>query len=303
VKDRHLILTTIHRLRAKQVAPFFLSLQRTGFDGDIVVFCSNIDAESVAQIKRWGARVEYFRFSFRHVTNPLARFWPIWKRAFATAMSDTMKERLAHAVFHLFYRRHLLYLEFLRKHGSEYKKVFLTDCRDVFFQADPFGWDQAPGLHVFLEEEANKLGICMHHIRWITSQFGSKTLERWTEKTVSCAGTVFGDVPGMVHYLSQMVSWTMGVKSLRAADGDQGVHNYLVLEGVFPKVTVHENRRGPVMTLGPVRMSSLRFDQDDHVINETGVIVPVLHQYDRDSQLRMRVLSQLDAQKTQRTVS
>lgn len=303
MNEPHLILTTIHRLRAAAIAPFFLSLRRTGFRGDIVVFSSSIDKESVSQIKRWGARVVPFCFPGRHVSNRAARLWWIWKRVFATDISERAKERLAHIVFHLFYRRHLLYLEFLRKYGSEYKKVFLTDCRDVFFQADPFGWDQAPGLHVFLEEEANKLGICTHHIRWITSQFGSETLERWTERTVSCAGTVFGDMPGMVHYLSQMVSWTMGVKSLRAADGDQGVHNYLVLEGVFPKVTVHKNRRGPVMTLGPVRMSSLRFDQGDHVINETGVIVPVLHQYDRDSQLRMRVLSQLDAQKTQRTVS
>lgn len=293
MKDRHLILTTIHRLRAKQVTPFFSSLQRTGFDGDIVVFCSNIDAESVAQIRRWGARVEYFRFPFRHVANPLARFWPIWKRIFASNISESAKERLAHIVFHLFYRRHLLYLEFLRKHGRDYTKVFLTDCRDVLFQADPFGWNQTPGLHVFLEQEANKLGVCTHHIRWITSQFGPEMLERWTEMTVSCAGTVFGDVPGMVHYLAQMVSRTMHVKSLRAADGDQGVHNYLVLEGAFPMVTVHKNRRGPVMTLGPVQMSSLRFNQDGYVIDEAGAVVPVLHQYDRIPELRELLLGQI----------
>jgi hypothetical protein len=235
-----------------------------------------------------------FFFPGKHVSNRAARLWWIWKRIFASNISERAKEQLAHVVFHLFYRRHLLYLEFLRKHAGEYTKVFLTDCRDVFFQADPFGWNQAPGLHVFLEEEANKLGICTHHIRWITSQFGSEMLERWTDRTVSCAGTVFGDVPAMVDYLAQMVLRTMGVKSLLAADGDQGVHNYLVFEGAFPRITVHENRRGPVMTLGPVRISSLQFSQDGRVIDDAGVVVPVLHQYDRDSELRARLLSQLE---------
>jgi hypothetical protein len=293
VNEPHLILTTIHRLRAAAVAPFFLSLRRTSFRGDLVVFASGVDTESVAQLKRWGARVMPFFFPGKHVSNRAARLWWIWKRIFASDISERAKERLAHIVFHLFYRRHLLYLQFLRKHGDQYSKVFLTDCRDVFFQADPFGWNQAPGLHVFLEEEANKLGVCTHHIRWITSQFGSEMLERWTEMTVSCAGTVFGDVPGMMHYLAQMVLRTMGVKSLQAADGDQGVHNYLVLEGAFPRVTVHKNRRGPVMTLGPVRMSSLRFNRDGRVIDEAGVVVPVLHQYDRDFELRELLLGQI----------
>ncbi|HEV2045222.1 MAG TPA: hypothetical protein VGQ95_01350 [Chthoniobacterales bacterium] len=299
---RNLILTMVHRIRYPALEPFFRSLQRTGFDGDVVVFASALSTESIRQLKDWGARVVPFLFPGEHVANRAARLWWIWKRLFASGISQSAKERLAHIVFHLFYRRHLLYLDFLRTHGSEYENVFLTDCRDVLFQADPFGWDQTPGLHVFLEEEANKLGICPHHIRWITSQFGSEMLGRWTDKTVSCAGTVFGDVLGMMDYLSRMVSRTMGVKSLRAADGDQGVHNYLVLEGVFPKITIHENRRGPVITLGPVRMSSLRFDQDDHVINETGAVVPVLHQYDRDPQLRERLLSQLDQQKIPRAV-
>ena len=299
---RNLILTTVHRIRFPAIELFFRSLKRTFFEGDVVVFGSALDDESIRQIEAWGARVVPFLFPGGHVVNRAARLWWIWKRVFSSGISERAKEQLAHVVFHLFYRRHLLYLDFLREHGREYEKVFLTDCRDVFFQANPFGWEQVPGLHVFLEEETNKLGTCTHHIRWITSQFGSEMLERWREETVSCAGTVFGDVPGMLDYLSSMVSLTMGVKSLWAADGDQGVHNYLIRERAFPKITIHENRRGPVMTLGPVRMSSLRFDQDGHVIDETGVIVPVLHQYDRDAELRVTLLSQLEAQKIQRAV-
>jgi hypothetical protein len=283
-----------HRVEASDLKPFFLSLQQTGFEGDVVVFGSRLTNKSIYQIEQWGARVARFFFPGGHVSNRAARLWPLWKRIFASGISEPAKERLAHGVFHLFYRRHLLYLDFLRKYGSNYANVFLTDCRDVFFQAEPFGWKQGPGLHVFLEEQTNRLGACPHHIRWISSQFGSEMLKEWGDKTVSCAGTVFGDVPAMLDYLSQMVSQTMTAKSLRAADGDQGVHNYLVLKRAFPKMTVHENRNGPVMTLGPVRINSLRFDSDDRVVDRNRRVVPVLHQYDRDPALRTKLLARLN---------
>lgn len=296
---RNLILTTVHRIQFAAIEPFFRSLKKTGFDGYVVVFCSAVDDESIRQIQSAGAKVVRFYFPGGHVRNRAAQPWWIWKRVFATGIPRWAKERVAHMVFHLFYRRHLLYLDFLREHAGEYDGVFLTDCRDVFFQTDPFAWNRSPGLHVFLEEETNKLGTCVHHIRWITSQFGPERLARWSDETVSCAGTVFGDEAGMVDYLSRMVSRTMSVNSLRDADGDQGVHNFLVRERVFPNVTIHKNRRGPIMTLGPVSMNSVQFDQDDHVLDETGKIVPVLHQYDRDSELKKRVLSQLDSKKVQ----
>lgn len=291
---RNLILTTAHRISFAALEPFLRSLKQAEFTGDLVIFCSGVDDESIRQMQIFGAQVERFHFAGTHVHNRAARLWALWKKVFASGISQRAKERIAHLVFHLFYRRHLLYLDFLRARGGSYEKVLLTDCRDVFFQTDPFDWPQTPGLHLFLEEATNKLGTCLHHIRWITSQFGTEKLEQWKEETVSCAGTVFGDVPAITAYLQQMVAQTMKARSLRAADGDQGIHNYLLLARQFRESTVHENRRGPVMTLGPVDSSSLKFDARGRVLDETGTIVPVLHQYDRHSQLQATILSQLD---------
>ncbi len=290
---RNLILTTVHRINSAALAPFFQSLHATGCKSEMVVFASALDDASLRQLEDWGARVVPFRFRGKHVFNDVARLWWLWRPLFASGLSTAAKERLAHFSFHLFYRRHLLYLDFLREYGTEYQSVFLTDSRDVFFQADPFGWEPTPGLHCFLEEEKNKLGTCVHHVEWITSQFGSATLAAWATDTVSCAGTVFGDVPGMFDYLNQMVSATMKVKSLRAAAGDQGVHNYLLRAGLLSDVTLHENRGGPVMTLGPMQMSDLRLDHHGAVLNDAGAVVPILHQYDRISELRESLLSQL----------
>ncbi|MEO8352977.1 MAG: hypothetical protein ABI680_14685 [Chthoniobacteraceae bacterium] len=298
---RNLILTVAHRIKFPSIKPFFRSLRRTEFSGDLVVFGSGLDAETIRQIESFGGELIRFRFPGRHVSNRAARLWGLWKPLFASRLAQRNKERLAHAVFHLFYRRHLLYLDFLRAHENDYDKILLTDCRDVFFQADPFGWDQSPGLHVFLEEESNKLGTCKHHIRWLTSAYGADTLAQWRDNTVSCAGTVFGDTESIVRYLEQMVVETMKVKTLKEADGDQGIHNYLIHASLLSGITVHNNRCQPITTLGLVPKERLRFDPEGYLLDVDGAIVPVLHQYDRDKQLEARLLSQLEQKRSQPT--
>lgn len=282
---RNLILTTVHRIKHPALEPFFRSLQKTGFDGDVVVFASGLGAESTCQLKRWGAQVMPFFFPGEHVVNRTARLWWIWKRVFASGISEDAKERLVHIVFHLFYRRHLLYLEYLREHGSQYDSVFLTDCRDVFFQVNPFSWDAAPGLHVFLEEESNKIGMCPHNSRWMRNLFGEEALRLFGGETVSCAGTVFGDVSGTMDYLRQMIVFAMRVPNMRDADGDQGIHNYLLRTGRFARVRIHPNRDGPVMTVGLMKLTDLRRNADGLVMNEANEVVPTLHQYDRIPEL------------------
>jgi len=290
---RNLILTTVHRIGFPAIAPFFRSLERTSFAGDVVVFCSAMDHESIRQIEAYGARVMQFRFYGRHVRNRAARLWWIWKRFFASGTSDRTKEQLAHFVFHLFYRRHLLYLDFLREHRGEYEKILLTDCRDVFFQSDLFAWPQSPGLHVFLEDNASGIGACEFNGQWIRNLFGEATFQELATKVVSCAGTVFGDEAAVTDYLQQMVRTTMQVISMRSIDGDQGVHNYLVHTDKLRDLTIHPNRQGPVMTVGPMKFSDLRLTPDKRIVNEIGKIPPVIHQYDRIPELAEVFLSQI----------
>jgi hypothetical protein len=286
-------MTTIHRLTAEAVAPFFLSLKQTDFRGDLVVFVSNVDKESAAQMRAWGACIKPFNFRGKHVANPLAHLWPLWKLAFASSFPEVTKHLLAHRIFPLFYRRHLLYLDFLANSPNRYTRILSTDCKDVFFQSDPFGWSQSPGLHVFLEEESGKVGQCPHHIRWLSSQFGPDALQSLQDETISCAGTVFGDYSSFEAYLRRMVSLTMQARSLREADGDQGIHNFLIRKSPLSSTTIHLNRRGPVMTIGLMKFSDLRLGPGSLIINEANEIPPVLHQYDRIPELRTILLARI----------
>jgi hypothetical protein len=80
---------------------------------------------------------------------------------------------------------------------------------------------------------------------------------------------------------------------LRENDGDQGIHNYILRERILSRVIVHENRRGPVMTLGPIKMGDIRLSADRQVVNEVGQIVSVLHQYDRIPELKKILLDRV----------
>ena len=194
-----------------------------------MVFATRRRSSVDLQLQRWGAQVETFHFRGKHVRNRLgATLADLASNLRELPVGNTGNSDWPTACLHLFYRRHLLYLEFLQRYGAQDERFFLSDCRDVFFQRDPFSWKQTAGLHLFLEADASRIGTCPHHRRWIASQFGESVLNELSPEVVSCAGTVFGDRTGLSNYLREMIRLTMQAKSLREADGDQGLHNVLV---------------------------------------------------------------------------
>jgi len=288
---RDVILTTLHRVSYEYAATFLNSLRHTGYGGEIVFFVSAMDEESIARLGRHRVQVVRFTFSGKKIKQRLAGLWPVWRWIFKSGVALETKEKLAHAVFHLFHRRHLLYLQFLRDHRQDYDRIFLTDARDVYFQADPFSWNPGPGLHLFLEDA--EIRASPGNVRWITSHFGPAAAEAMKGKFISCAGTVFGDRAGIMHYLSSMVTLTMGARSLREAAGDQGIHNYFLYQQPGPQTTVHDNRSGPVLTMGLTKPEALHFNAQGCLMNGEGRVAPVLHQYDRVPEVEKTLLARL----------
>ena len=288
--SRDLILATLHRRNFDAVAPFVLSLKRTGFQGRAVIFASRVDAASQEKLQKNGITVIPFRFYGKRDRQRLARLWPLWRWYFATGASPTAKAWLAHRVFHLRYRRYLLYTEFLRQSGVNYDRILLADTTDVFFQADPFSWNLTPGVHVFMEDEQQVIGNCRLHRLWLTHQFGPEFLEAHAGKNISCSGTTFGDTASIQKYLEAMIATIMKARDLaKIAGGDQGIHNYVLIQKLLNNITVHENQRGAVLTMGVMDPGRFRIDNRGAVLNESGEFVPVLHQYDRHADLKERL--------------
>ena len=291
---RDVILTMLHRANFAQVAPFILSLKRTGFTGQLVVFVSAVDDETGAKLHELGATIVPFHFSGKRTRQRRARLWPLWRWFFGTNASQKLKEYVAHKVLHLLYRRHLLYLDFLREHGARFDRVMLADATDIVFQADPFSWNPEPGVHFLLEEPHVRIGHCRLHRLWMGCQFGKNYVEQHAGETVTCAGTTFGDTASILEYLELMIATIMKARNLaKIYGGDQGIHNYLLLEKLLPNSIVHPNRRAPVFTMGVMRWDQVQLNGDGLVVNETGAPVPVLHQYDRIPELQKHLLARL----------
>jgi len=289
---RDLVMTMLYRMRFNAIAPFYYSLKQTGFTGDIAAFVTMMDDETIAEMNRYGIITMPFSFHPRIVR----RTWwlgPLWRAIFNSGLSQQKKECLAHAVFPLFYRRHLLYLEFMRQNRQKYGRIFITDCRDVFFQKNPFSWDPPLGVHFFLEEPSCKIGRSPDNARWLKSQFGRSVLDELAGETISCAGTTMGDLEGIIEYLSTMVSLSMKAMSLREHDGDQGIHNYIVHKKLLSRAAIHENCRGPVMTLGAMKPEQARLNAEGWVINDDGGVPCALHQYDRIENIKKTLLLHL----------
>jgi hypothetical protein len=292
--NRDLILATLHRANFAYIAPFVLSLKRTGYAGQLVVFASAVAGETCAKLRELGVIIVPFHFSGKRDRQRLARLWPLWRWYFSTRASRAAKEKLAHRVFHVRYRRYLLYLQYLREHGARFDRVMLADAKDVIFQLDPFSWNPQPGVHFLLEETHVRIGHCRLHRLWMGCQFGKDYVERHAEETVTCSGTTFGDTAGILEYLQNMIATIMKAKNLaKIYGGDQGIHNYLLQEELLPNSVVHPNRRAPVLTIGVMRWDQIQLNGDGLVVDETGAPVPVLHQYDRIPELKKHLLAQL----------
>jgi len=293
--NRNLILTLVEKLTFSDIEPFFVSLRQTGYDGDLVVFASRLSADTIRRINQFGAQVISFSyFSVRYRRPPLL-FWRIWRIVFSRMSDFDRKLKLAKKIFNLFFLRSILYYEYLEKHSGRYKRVLLTDCRDVLFQRDPFSRDYEIGWHAFLEGRDRTIGTCPWNRHMVTTCFGHDVLKALGEKEPSCAGVIIGNVVSVQNYLRSFVEKSFTLESMPMVPGtDQGVHNLIVHKHLAPNLRLHENGTASVLTMGVMQTDQIKVNDSDEVLNFDGTIPAVLHQYDRHPSIRKLLLKRLE---------
>ena len=184
--------------------------------------------------------------------------------------------------------RHFRYLEFLRRADREYRRILLTDVRDVAFQADPFSFPWPDGLNAALEHGGRRVGECPYTSRWVRLHLGRAALEALADKPVSCSGTTVGGHAAILRYLEEMAARLVPfAPAAHMAGYDQGVHNLLVHGGLAPEPAFHDNA-GPILTLG-WRRDPPAVDDAGNVLNDAGLPAHIVHQYDRHPALHRAV--------------
>jgi hypothetical protein len=297
-----IILGAARGLEYPRLQPFVESLRRTGFDGELSIFTSGVSAETLARLRAGGALVHPFR-------EPHLRVYPRWRLYFyddrISALHPLLPlaaraagkiagdgSRIQHAVARrlmgVWCSRYFLYYDYLRARPNAYRRVMITDLKDVVFQRNPFEAELDSPLNCFLESRRYLIGTCGINRRLVETAYGSEELARLAGEPISCSGVTIGSQAGMLEYLRLM---TRSLMRLRRQYGglDQGVHNHLLHTGAIPGAKTVENDRGAVMTLGYVLPGEMVFDDEGRLLDCEGRIVPVLHQYDRHPELAERV--------------
>ena len=308
---RDLILTTAVGYDWGKLEPFFTSLRRTGCAAEIVVATTGFDDATERQLARAGGRSlriwqlvqripprwAWVRFHHRRLGWLRKGYAPVIdKLPLPKGLRLDLAARIGCGFHGVMCSRFLWYYLYLRKHGRRYRRVIISDARDVYFQADPFAWDPGQRLAAILEDNAF-LGSEPANTRWLQAAFGDKALEKAMGRQVCCAGVTLGTVAAVRDYCAVMTDLLarFGWRFPGENYIDQGVHNYAIRFRLADRLDFHRNFEGPVLTMHTLDPSQIRPDPEGLIRNRDGSIIPILHQYDRHPALAEKLLSRLRA--------
>lgn len=287
--SRTLIMGVLAGLSLAESKPFFLSLEKAGYAGDICLFVGDLDAET--QIFLLARRVNLIPFRKAYLKPRWARLGGLAKPFLSATQTQRLDEQLGLSYLHLFCARYIYYLNYLDECGAGYDRVFVTDIRDVLFQTDPFACDLPEGLSVFLEDASLTLGQCPTNSAWLRQAYGPASLRELGGKRIICAGTIYGQPAALREFFGRMVERFYARQTRLGID--QAVFNYILHQQPPPQVRQFENADGPVLTMAQVKPEKFAFNADGRLVNAANRVYNVLHQYDRHPELKSRLLKLL----------
>jgi len=158
------------------------------------------------------------------------------------------------------------------------KRIFLSDVRDVFFQASPFFYPIKKELCFYKEPVLIKNSA--PNKMWM--QKLTNIYEDVQNEQVICSGTTLGTKEGILNYCSIMDEEITATQAHFCED--QGIHMKLIYEDKFSDYEWFNNGEHNVMTCS--YQQQITFNTDLQVLNTDGNVTPVIHQYDRTHRLQ-----------------
>ncbi len=251
--------------------PLITSLERSGFQGDLVLFVGEMEQETYQALEKTSAKLYYFDRTYPYIkSNELEKYIPE-----QTSYQPSPK-----------ILRYLFYNAYLKEYGANYDKVLIADTRDVIFQKDPFDYPFKEGLYCYLEDESERIRDNVYNSAWIRDAFSPADLEEIGDNLISCSGVTIGDVPSFLHYFKAMTEQLYITQEKGCQD--QGVHNYVIYKGLLKDIPLHlvKDDKGAVSTISRFKPKTrIYINRKGLVTDSTGRIINIVHQYDRHPHL------------------
>ena len=177
--------------------------------------------------------------------------------------------------------RYMMYDDYLSAFAQRFRKILLTDLRDVVFQGDPFA--EPLYAEVSFAAEDHKIGSCPNNSTWLRMLYGEAVLAELADCQISCSGTTIGEAGGIVCYVKTMREEIETRTFDRRRFGlDQGIHNYIVWK-LRPPYGRFDPANRIVQTLHYTPKHRLQVTEGQ--ITFEGRAAPIVHQFDRHPDL------------------
>lgn len=284
---KNLVLGMADGYNAQELAPFVKSLRSTGFSGDLVLFVASSTAR---QLQSFASQHDITLVDLPWAGRLFGRIRPLvaLKRQILREQNDLetfVADRWKH---HPVVGRFSFYRQFIADNRTEYEKVLLCDVRDVVFQSDPLAVELPADICLFSEHPSHSIGQSESNTRWIHRVFGQETLAALADKPIICGGVMLGTTEGMLSLLDQLIASMAACQSnwsLRFGL-DQAALNCIAYVAGIPGAHIFGCCEGPATHLALVPAEQLGIQSDGQVLDRSGNIIPLLHQYDRHEQLQ-----------------
>jgi hypothetical protein len=272
---RPIVLGIVRSYKVDALAPFVLSLRRSGYTGDIGFFVDDLPQETLEFFYQQGVTMQplptrYFIQSRRHLIRAVANMAPAKYRQRAQI-------ELSRYYLHLIDARWPCYYEFLQRTRGLYSHIMFSDIKDVVFQRNPFDFDWRAPICSFLTPPDVTIRDEEKTFGWITTGFGVNVARQMQDKRTIGCGVTFAEFDAAIEYVRLMCEHFIRINARGLVD--QGVHNYLLYNDLRKSTYIYEYDETPVLHLGLMPKDMLRVNDEGLVLNGSGSVVNVVHQY------------------------
>jgi hypothetical protein len=162
--------------------------------------------------------------------------------------------------------------------NRHYGQVFLSDVKDVLFQAPLFPDEPADVVTLFDQDEV--YGSSYWDTKWYRDGWGEAALAKVMGKRPICIGTILGPQALMLSLVREIVAF-FGRHPFGCVE--QAVFNHMLLTGqVKTPYRIADNVIGPVATLSNEEAYGKILVRDGYIRRAADLsVVPAVHMYDR----------------------
>lgn len=283
--EKNLIMGVAYGYEFEKIRPFVASLKEINFKGAVVivaddnmvipaVYCDCLDIRVVNE--KGLRRSVLLRAVNKGLSFPYLRFFVKKALGGINKVNENAFLDAFISVYHVVNARIAFYYKYLK--DNKFDNVFLTDVRDVVFQADPFD-NFLGGCNVFNENETITIADCQWNSSWIREGYGEKQLSDIADKEIYCVGTILADYESIMLLLVKMLKACVDWKGRMNIYGpDTGSFNYLIHNGLIDNIVKRKNG-DIVLTVSPETYDKIKIEQEGIVYNS--MRPAVIHQYDR----------------------